>query len=398
MPATESDINRIAQLIRAFQLDELDDVSRRELENWRFENAGNESLFEELNQPDQLQAKLAEMSRFNAEASYAGFRSKYLKEETPVVLSQGSFMNWKHVIAIAAVVTFVLSGIWFFKAMMVTDKAKSVAYGADIAPGRVGATLTLANGKKIRLSDAKNGELAKEAGITIHKSANGQLVYEIASEKGSAGHVNTLSTSKGETYKLRLPDGTQIWLNAASNLTYTTNLVRNGKRIVQLDGEAYFEVSKDKKHPFMVESNGQSVEVVGTHFNVNAYKDEPQIATTLLEGAVKVRVKEKVQLIHPGQQVVNDGKRLYVNKVNPEDITDWKEGDFFLNHVDFKTAMRKIARWYNVEIIYDVAVPDDLESGGWMSRRNNLSTVLKAIEGTGLARFRLEGKKVHVYK
>lgn len=398
MPATESNIKRITQLIRASQLEELDELSRRELENWRFENAENESLFVALNQPQQLQDKLAEMAGFNAEAAYAAFESKFIKEEIPATFSQRPFINWRQVVAIAAALALLISGIWFFKVITVSDKAKTIVYEADIAPGRVGATLTLANGKKIRLSDAKNGELAKEAGITINKSANGQLVYEIASDKNAAGRINTLATAKGETYKVRLPDGTQIWLNAASNLTYTANLIRNGKRVVQLDGEAYFEVSKDKKHPFVVESKGQSVEVLGTHFNLNAYKDEPQMATTLLEGSVKVIVNGKTKLIRPGQQAVNYGGRLQVNEVSLDDITDWKEGDFFLNHVDFKTAMRKIARWYDVEIVYDVAVPEDLESGGWMSRRNNLSTVLKAIEGTGLARFRIVGKTVHVFK
>jgi transmembrane sensor len=398
MPATESNTDRIAQLIRAFQLDELDDLSRQELENWRFENTGNESLFVELNTPDQLQTKLAELASFNSEASYEAFESKFIKEESTVALSQDPFIKWRQIVSLAAALVLVVSGIWVFKATTVTDKAKTTAYETDIAPGRFGATLTLVNGKKIRLSDAKNGELAKEAGITISKSANGELVYEIVSDKSSAGHINTLSTTKGETYKVRLPDGTQIWLNAASNLTYTTNLVKNGKRVVQLDGEAYFEVSKDKKHPFVVESKGQFLEVLGTHFNVNAYKDEPQIATTLLEGSVKVSVNGRTQLIRPGQQAVNYGGRLQVNEVSLDDIMDWKEGDFFLNHVDFKTAMRKIARWYDVEIVYDLAVPDDLESGGWMSRRNNLSTVLQAIEGTGLARFRIEGRKVHVYR
>ncbi|MNY03939.1 fec operon regulator FecR [compost metagenome] len=306
---------------------------------------------------------------------------------------------WKRIAVAAAIATIVFGGgLYYYNLNLRKVQLNETAYKNDAGPGKTGATLTLANGQKIRLSDEKNGELAKDAGVTINKSANGQLVYDIVSDKSAAGHINTLSTTNGETYKVRLPDGTQIWLNAASKLIYTTNLIRNGKRVVQLDGEAYFEVSKDKKHPFVVESKGQFVEVLGTHFNINAYRDEPQIATTLLEGSVKVGINGKTQLIRPGQQAVNYGGRLKVNDVSLDDITDWKEGDFFLNHVDFKTAMRKIARWYDVEIVYDVAVPEDLESGGWMSRRNKLSTVLKAIEDTGLARFRIEGKTVHVFK
>lgn len=368
------------------------------LENFNIDEQGTglrELIMQELQRPGEPNIKVHRLEeRLNL--AYAGVREYISQEEVP---SLPKIKLWKRIAVAAAIATIIFGGgLYYYNLNFSKEQPNETAYQNDAAPGKTGATLTLANGKKIRLSDAKNGELAKDAGIIINKSANGQLVYEIVPDKSSSGHINTLSTTKGETYKLRLPDGTQIWLNAASNLTYTTNLIKNGKRVVQLDGEAYFEVSKDKKHPFVVESKGQFVEVLGTHFNLNAYKDEPQISTTLLEGSVKVSVNGRMQLIRPGQQAVNYGGRLQVNEVSLDDITDWKEGDFFLNHVDFKTAMRKIARWYDVEIVYDVAVPDDLESGGWMSRRNNLSTVLKAIEGTGLARFRIEGKTVHVFK
>jgi transmembrane sensor len=395
MPATDSNFQRVAKLIRDHQLDELDASSRKELTAWLAESAENQVMFDQLNQPEALNAELAKMTRFNSESSFSAFERKYLKAESEGVLNRPSYMNWRYFYAVAAAIALAVFGLVFF---MFAHKEKRNLYATEIGPGTTGATLTLANGKKIKLSDVKSGELAKEAGVTINKSATGQLVYEIESLAAADDQVNTLSTTNGETYQLRLPDGSRIWLNATSSLRYAPNLMQNGRRVVQLDGEAYFEVAHDKKHPFIVESRGQSVEVLGTHFNVNAYKDESQIATTLLEGSVKVTVKGKAQLIKPGQQALNKGGLLQVNEVNPEDITDWKEGDFFLNHVDFKTAMRKIARWYDVEIVYDVPVPEDLESGGWMSRRNNLYTVLKAIEGTGLAKFRLEGKKVHVYR
>lgn len=328
--------------------------------------------------------------------AYVGIRKFIIQEEEPVVRK---IKLWKRIAAVAAIASIVFAGgIFYYSLNLDNAQPKEITYSNDAIPGISGATLTLADGRRIRLSDEKSGELAKDAGITINKSADGQLVYEIKSDKSIAGQINTLSTAKGETYKVRLPDGTQVWLNAATKLMYTTNLVKNGKRVVQLDGEAYFEVSKDKKHPFVVESKGQFVEVLGTHFNINAYQDEPQTTTTLLEGSVKVNVNGKMQLIKPGQQTVNNGGKLKVNEVNLDDITDWIDGDFYLNHVDFKTAMRKIARWYDVEIVYGATVPNDLEYGGWMSRRNNLSTVLKAIESTGLAKFKIENKKVYVYR
>lgn len=398
MPSAETNINRIAELIRAHQLGELDDYAKKELNEWRFENPENELLFNNLNNPGFLNRNLGELTKFNAETSFAKFKAKHFKAEKLPLSSKYVLVKLKYFVGIAAVLALVMISAFFFDNYRRASKAQQLTNKTDAAPGKFGATLTLGNGKQIRLSDAKNGELLKESGITISKSADGQLIYELTAVKGNESQLNTLSTAKGETYKLRLPDGSQIWLNAASSLTYTANLVRNNKRVVRLDGEAYLEVAKDKKHPFIVESNGQLVEVLGTHFNINAYKDEPQTATTLLEGSVKVQFKGQTKHIKPGQQALNEGNTLRVNEVNVEDITDWKEGDFFLNHVDFKTAMRKIARWYDVEIVYDTAVPEDLEYGGWMSRRNNLSTVLKAIEGTGLAKFKIEGNKVHVYK
>jgi ferric-dicitrate binding protein FerR (iron transport regulator) len=315
---------------------------------------------------------------------------------------------WPRIAVAAAAVATIVFGVWFFNGDTgVLKQVQDDVVQNDIAPGKNGATITLANGKVIKLSDVKSGVVIGKDDL---KYSDSTLVIGSLSSRANAKDPDpsevgmtskvqnlTASTAKGQTYQFTLSDGTKVWLNADSKISFPSQFSGKERKLL-LDGEAYFEVSKDKKHPFVVESKGQFLEVLGTHFNLNAYKDEPQIATTLLEGSVKVSVNGRTQLIRPGQQAVNYGGRLQVNEVSLDDITDWKEGDFFLNHVDFKTAMRKIARWYDVEIVYDVAVPDDLESGGWMSRRNNLSTVLKAIEGTGLARFRIDGKTVHVFK
>jgi len=397
MTAAEPNIHRIVQLIRAHQLGELDNRAQIELNEWRIEDPANEMLFSQLNDLVFLNSNLIELSKYNAQASFEKFKATHIEVAQASFPKRYAFLKWKYALGAAAVLALVMLSILFFVKQDIINSTPKVTQQTDVAPGKVGATLTLADGKQIRLSEMKNGASLQQAGIKISKSASGQLTYEFAEVKGSGSMVNTLSTAKGETYKVRLPDGTLIWLNAASSLTYTANLLQHNQRVVHLDGEAYFEVAKDQRHPFVVVSNGQSVKVLGTHFNVNAYKDEPQIATTLLEGAVEVSMKGLCKRIKPGQQVVTEGKSLRVNQVNVDDVTDWKEGDFYLNHVDFKTAMRKIARWYDVEVVYDAAVPNDLEYGGWMSRKNNLSTVLKAIEGTGLAKFKIEGKKIYVY-
>jgi transmembrane sensor len=306
---------------------------------------------------------------------------------------------WPRISIAAAVAAIIISaGIWFLKG---SEKEVAIVQTTelnDVLPGKQGATLTLANGKKIRLSDAVSGELAKEAGVTISKSADGQITYEITDNSGKSDKVNTLSTANGETYRLRLPDGSLVWLNATSSLTYSANLVKNGKRHVTLTGEGYFEVAKDKAHPFIVSTNKQEVEVLGTHFNINSYPDEPSIVTTLLEGIVKVSSDNQKQMLKPGEQAANNGNAIKVGQADIENITDWKDGGFDLDHQNFKSVMRKIARWYNVDVIYDASVPDDLESGGWISRDEKLSAVLKAISSTGLARFRMEGRKLYVRK
>jgi len=268
----------------------------------------------------------------------------------------------------------------------------------DITSGHNGATLILSNGKKIHLGDAANGQLAEEAGVEVSKTQNGQLVYEVKKGEQNNNRINVLSTAKGETYQVKLPDGTKVWLNSASSLSYTTSLNNHGKREVKLTGEGYFEVAKDKAHPFVVQTASQEVEVLGTHFNINSYHDEAVVATTLLEGSVKVTSGSMEQVIKPGYQVLNNGSDLKVQTVNTDQITDWKNGDFNLNRVDFRVAMRKIARWYDVDIIYNQSVPEGIKSGGWISRNKPLSNILEFIERSGQVHFKVEGRKVYVSK
>lgn len=322
---------------------------------------------------------------------------------------------WRR-IAVAAAVTSIMigAGMFYFNGKQEIARNQIIVKN-DVNPGKQGATLTLANGKKIRLSDAANGELANEAGVTITKSLDGRLIYEIKGSAPDPENTNTLSTADGETYQVRLPDGSLVYLNAASSITYPTSLKETGKRVVQLRGEAFFEIAKvysmgkqnqqTERVPFIVVTGSQQVEVLGTHFNVMAYADEPGVATTLIEGSVmitpllqKKTISSAVKgtILKPGEQALNNGNDIKVTRANLENVTDWKEGDFFLNHVNFKTAMRKIARWYKVEMIYDPSVPDDIESGGWISRNRKLSEVLKHIESSGQVHFKLEGRKVYV--
>lgn len=312
---------------------------------------------------------------------------------------------WPRIAVAAAMIAVVGFGGYF----LLSNQQATLRDAADIVPGNVGATLTLSSGKQIKMADADNGELANEAGISVVKTADGQLVYQVRSEDGDPCKMNKLTTGMGQTYMLILPDKSRVWMNTASSLSYATAPAKNGERKVRLEGEAYFEITKDKAHPFIVETNRQKIQVLGTHFNVNNYADEPLVSVTLLEGSVSVAavgnrpspdVPEETAavILKPGQQALNRKGDIEVVQADLEQIMDWKQGDFYLNRVNFKTAMRKIARWYNVEVVYDASVSDAIESGGWISRNKKLSEVLQSIEASGQVHFKVEGRKVIVSK
>lgn len=302
---------------------------------------------------------------------------------------------WPRVAVAASIALFLNIGAYFyFKQPSIIPQNSS--YVNDVAPGKLGATLTLASGKQIRLADADNGELAKEAGVVITKTADGKLVYELKAADGGTNQVNTISTSRGETYQLRLPDGTWVWLNAASSLTYAANLkdgAHAGQRRVSLVGEAYFEVAKDKIRPFLVKSDRQSVEVLGTHFNVNAYSDEPVIRTTLLEGSVRLNSST---VLRPGEQgeLLASGK-IAVEKTDLDEAVAWKNGKFIFDNEDMERIMRKLSRWYDVEVIFQ----GDLKGrtfDGSISRYDSIAKVLDKITFTNAVHFKIEGRRVTV--
>lgn len=273
---------------------------------------------------------------------------------------------------------------------------------ALIRPGGNKAVLTLSNGTKILLDDARKGEIAKQSNISITKTANNQIVYAANANKSAPGNQlayqlqNTITTPNGGQYQLVLPDGTVVILNAASSLTYPASFHGN-ERVVQLDGEAYFEVAKNKAMPFRVKSGGQVVEVLGTHFNINAYKDESSIKTTLLEGSVKVSSGTNYTLIVPGQQAaaLNNGSGAILKyTVDVDKETAWKNGLFSFQNDDLHAIMRQVARWYDVRVVYAGNLPREKFTGE-ISMNSNLSDVFKILELNDV-HFEVEGKTVTV--
>ncbi|HVS97420.1 MAG TPA: FecR domain-containing protein [Puia sp.] len=269
--------------------------------------------------------------------------------------------------------------------------------GQDVLPGGNKAVLTLGNGQRIVLDSLAPGQIAVGSGITATKTDKGQLAY--AASRGAAGGMvyNTLATPRGGQYQLVLPDGSKVWLNAASSITYPTAFA-GAERKVTVSGEAYFEVARRPGQPFRVKTAGEEVEVLGTAFDLNAYSDEPRLETTLLEGAVRVvRDKQKV-LLRPGEQAqAVQGMPIAIKKaVNTEQVLAWKNGLFNFDGADLKTVLRQLSRWYDVNIALE-GEPVKRKFFGEMSRDLTLSQVLQGF-GEMQLRFRIEGKKLILSK
>jgi transmembrane sensor len=307
---------------------------------------------------------------------------------------------WPRIVAAATILLFLSFGAYFLLHKNTSNQQVAQNQIHDIAPGSNKAILTLANGKTIILNNAKNGLLSKQ-GSSIVKSANGEVIYQQVSNETQNTEVtyNSITIPRGAEYQVVvLPDGSNVWINAASSLRYPTAFSGN-ERKVELTGEAYFEVTHNPAKPFMVSTNSQTVEVLGTHFNINAYTDEPAVKTTLLEGKVKVTATadNAMRILLPGQQAALNSNSFTVNPAETEEAVAWKNGRFMFEGDNIQHIMRTISRWYNVDIAYSGQIPDDSFSGG-TSRFKNVSEVLNIFQLTGKVRFKIEGRKITVSK
>jgi len=268
-----------------------------------------------------------------------------------------------------------------------------------IAPGKNKAILTLANGKEISLNDAQTGELANEGNVSITKNRTGQLVYnqsDLPSVDKKELSYNTIKTPNGGEYHIILPDGTRVWLNSASSLKFPTRFSKQNREVI-LKGEAYFEVAHDKRTPFHVKAKGSMVEVLGTHFNISAYDDDDEVATTLLEGSVKVSKNKHKSLLVPGQQsLILDGvDSIVVKNVNTEDAIAWHNGFFKFQNEDIKSVLKKVSRWYDVEVEYRNTKKSP-KLGGLSYRTKSLNDLLAQLEKIGNLHYKLEGRRIIV--
>ena len=300
-------------------------------------------------------------------------------------------------LGIAAAILIVCSMTYFLRpAAHIEQEVAKQEF--PISPGKQAASLTLTNGKKIFLSDQQAGKVAKEAGLSITKTRNGELIYEVTGSTDRGSGFHTLATTRGETYRVKLPDGSMVWLNAASSLKYPVSFKNSAQRIVQLTGEAYFEIAKDSRHPFIVKSTAQQVEVLGTHFNINAYPDEPGVLTTLLEGSIRLKPERGAsRVLKPGQLAELTGAALNILPADTRSVTAWKDGYFRFRNENLQSVMRKISRWYNVEVSFQNGLPDDTYSGA-VTRYGDIRQILEIMEGSNNIHFTIKGRRIVVSK
>lgn len=307
-------------------------------------------------------------------------------------------------IAVSIAASFIIIlGYIFYSNPSLSSKAsapeKNTIASAHIVPGGNIATLTLADGTTLGLDKSPLGKIAFQGGAEISKTANGQLNYQLVSVPTIADEqmaANVVSTPRGGQYQIVLSDGTKVWLNAASVLRFPARFVGQ-QRLVTLEGEAYFEVAKDRHKPFKVMSGGQTVEVLGTHFNIKSYADEKSIRTTLLEGSVRIRAKgrngqENMAVLKPGEEATN-AAGLKVSQADIQEAIAWKNNQFTFHSEPLSAIMRDISRWYNVDVAYKGNI-SEMSFTGSISRYAGIAKVLETLELTNLVHFKIEERRI----
>ncbi|MVT07891.1 FecR family protein [Chitinophaga tropicalis] len=356
-----------------------------------------------LNQPEyreQLEALIdteLEEHTFEGEQDNSILASIQERLQDNIKKRPGTIFSFIKKMAVACTLMVAIAGTayWWFSLKPVPEKEVTVSSNTAITPGGNKAILQLGNGAKIILDNAKEGTLAQQGQAKIVKQGNGQLSYNVTGNTPDATVYNTISTPRGGQYQLTLSDGTKVWLNASSSLRYPAAF--SGKeRHVQLTGEGYFEVAKNASMPFHVQAGNVDVEVLGTHFNINSYTDEPSIRTTLLEGSVKVTDGRQASMLKPGQEasVKPEGGIKVQSDVDTEEVIAWKNGIFQFKAADIETVLRQAARWYDIQFEYKGGI--SARFSGQISRSANAEQLLKILELTGKVQFEIHGKNIVV--
>jgi transmembrane sensor len=311
--------------------------------------------------------------------------------------------TWPRVAAAASLLLVISLSAYFLshKTPAVKPTQSIAVQKPDFKPGGNKAMLILADGRQIVLKDAAAGKLAEQGAVVINKTAEGKIIYGAlaGNTRAKTPAFNTMTTPRGGQYQLTLADGTKVWLNAASSITFPVAFAGAERKVV-VNGEAYFEVAHDARKPFIVSTGNQEITVLGTHFNVKAYDDDAGISTTLLAGSIRIKnlTSGRADLLSPGQQakIYRNKNDINIKTVNTEDAISWKNGYFLFDNQEIKSIMKIMSRWYDVDVEYKNSNKHD-RFGGTFSRSANMSEILNNLERVGNVHFKMEAKKVIVF-
>ena len=396
---------RIAELIFKHLLRQLSEDEAIELEQWRAFSPENEREFHELTNRDQLKSELEEYNQVYGERIWQKISNEVPELNIPTV-RQNKYV-WFRITLAAAIIFAIVVGIWLLLPKPFKKETSKVAtVTKDISPGGNRAVLILSDGTRVMLDSAHHGELARQGKTRINKKQEGEVVYNASHatpNEGAPLTYNTITTPRGGQYHVVLPDGSHVWLNAASSILFPTQFTGK-ERKVTVSGEAYFEVAKDKAKPFivMVAPAGTDVcqiEVLGTHFNVNAYSNEGYANATLLEGKISLTSSEKQRVqLQPGQQaIVNKGSDNVAvrNNENAESAIAWVKGVFHFEKADVGSVMRQLSRWYDVDVVYEGEIPEQKITGD-AERNIPLSELLPVLEQISKTHLSIKGRSIRV--
>lgn len=411
-----NETERIAELILKAIREELQQHEKEQLDEWMSKDPARGRLYEELTDNKYVAEQLERMESYDSNAIWSR-----IQEQKTAVLSQSSDLSqssrllqsssslsqrsrslpfrsrrllyWS--VSVAAAILLALTGAY----LLVHSNRRNPGLQAErksLQPGGDRATLTLGDGTKILLDNASNGILARQGNANIVKQSGGELAYRDSGEAGEKVFYNTMETPIGGQYRLILPDGSKVWLNAASVIRYP-NVFNGNSRVVRVTGEAYFEVARDPSRVFTVETGEIKVDVLGTTFNLMAYNDEESIRTTLIDGSVRVTHNKETQLIRPGQQAAfqHGQSQFRITSPDMDAVIGWKEGEFRFHQTDIQTIMRQVKRWYNVEVSEEGDL-SHIRLSGIIARTQNASELIEILEATGKAHFEIEGNRIRV--
>lgn len=379
---------RILSLIDKFDKGLATDEDMQELETWFQSFEDHPNITDKLTTGQQQKAKARLFQRIDKT-----IETRLVEEYHSPLQSNKSVSLWTKAMVAASVLIISTVGSYLFLNRSLEKKQAIATTITDFAPGGNKAILTLANGKQITLNDVQHGELASQGNTIIRKATDGTVSYDQQGD-GKSNIRNTLSTPRGGQYGLVLSDGTKVYLNAASSISYPASFTEN-YREVEVTGEAYFEVAHDVRKPFRVKMGTQMVEVLGTHFNVNTYQNTGASRTTLLEGSVAITTAGQAKILKPGQQAVATKTGIAVSEVDIAEVTAWKDGFFDFTDADIQTVMREFSRWYDLDVVFEGSQTKETFTGR-IPRSWSFTKVMKIMETFKSSHVRLEGRRVMI--